>query len=259
MSIDINELLGLLKGIEETADIKIIHAGVVGSHDTGLNRPDSGIDLLFIYADKLEKYFDINEPKQIVHVGHGNINISAFSLKKAISMITESNPAIIHLLSCKHKIISMPSIFRQLESFAKEYYSPQRQFIAFSNAINRCYHNLLASEDKEIKTFLAYVRLSLSLHHCSCYGLVKNDFNDLVRFSELKDETKKFITDLTREYKQGKTHTSARAIKSTITEIEKLTKSTKFNYSIAPFIDSAKIRQFHMNTIVSLSKTETYM
>lgn len=249
-------MLEMMKGLEDAAAIKILHAGIVGSHNSGLVNPTSDIDILFIYADKLERYFDISEPKQVINIKHGGFDITAFSLKKAIDMVVKSNPAIIHLLCAKNKIISVPSFFRQMEQFAKEYYSPQRLFGAFSAISTRYRAELIAGEDKDLKVFLGFVRTSLSLHHCSCYGLIKNDFSELVRLSCLSEESKRTVALLTEEYKGGKTHTSASSVYDVIGEIDTLTKTTQFNYSAAPLIGTDKIRDFHMKTILELSRGE---
>lgn len=249
-----HNLIELLKTIEEKSNIKILHSVLVGSHSTGLERPDSKLDILLIYADTIEKYFDIDDHKQTTNVVTGNVVITAFSLKKAIGMIAEGNPAIHHLLNGKNKIISVPKAFRELEGFAKEFYNPQRMYLSLSKASYRYHCELVNSEDKSLKTFFSFIRLSLALHHCSCYGMIKQDFLETVRLSVLSDESKKVVYELVKEYKEGKSHTNERRLKPVVDEISKLTNETKFAYSLAPIMSMDKLVEFHIKTVLDISK-----
>ncbi len=114
--------------------------GVTGSHMWGLNRPDSDLDIRGVYLDPLEKVVALHPGRdtiEAVGILGGEVDIQLYELKKAFSMLHNSNGNLVELLLSPTCFFSTPMIdfpdlarrhlSRRLAGYYLGYYNSQRK------------------------------------------------------------------------------------------------------------------------------------
>ena len=83
-----------LKEIEQTENIRILHAVESGSRAWGFPSPDSDYDVRFIYLRQETDYLKITRPRDVIEVQDGLLDICGWDLTKTLHLLKKSNPSL---------------------------------------------------------------------------------------------------------------------------------------------------------------------
>ena len=148
-----------LKEIEEKYDVRILLAVESGSRAWGFASKDSDWDVRFIYVNKPEWYFSIDEQRDVIEEMFDNdIDAVGWDLKKALAQLKRSNPAFLEW------IIS-PIVYRSDDSFmsgilplAKQCFNPTKAMYHYQRIYVKHDERYLQKQGYPMKRFMYYLR-----------------------------------------------------------------------------------------------------
>lgn len=98
-----------LKEIEETEDVRILHAVESGSRAWGFPSPDSDYDVRFIYVRKPEFYLKLEKTRDVIEFPINDmLDINGWDLNKTLRLLHGSNPTLFEWMSS-------PIVYRQTD------------------------------------------------------------------------------------------------------------------------------------------------
>ena len=125
-----------LKEIEQTEDVRILHAIESGSRAWGFPSPDSDFDVRFIYIRKPEYYLKLEKTRDVIELPINDmLDINGWDLQKTLRLLRGSNPTLFEWMNS-------PIIYRKTE------FIDQLQPIldGYFNCKNGLYHYLSMAE-----------------------------------------------------------------------------------------------------------------
>ena len=88
-----------LRKIEETHNVKIVHACESGSRASGFESEDSDFDIRFVYHYPLNFYLNvINKEGDVIEITEGDYDFVGWDLKKALHLFSQQNCQILEWL-----------------------------------------------------------------------------------------------------------------------------------------------------------------
>lgn len=100
-----HQVLQSLKEVEDNNDVTTLFAVLRGSRLSGLNGPDSDVDVQFIYAHSPEKYQRVqpglHEP--CIEKYKGAVDMQGWSIQKAVRLMSSSNTRLLECLVAAQK------------------------------------------------------------------------------------------------------------------------------------------------------------
>src|SRR5260221_12565463 len=100
-----DKILDQLRLIETTHGVKIIHAVESGSRVWGFDSPNSDYDVRFIYTRPINWYLGVFERRDVIELPiDGLLDINGWDLKKALFLISKSNPVL-------HEWLNSPIVY----------------------------------------------------------------------------------------------------------------------------------------------------
>ena len=98
-----------LKEIEQTENIRILHAVESGSRAWGFPSPDSDYDVRFIYVRPPEFYLKLEKTRDVIELPINDmLDINGWDLNKALRLLHSSNPTLFEWMSS-------PVVYHQTE------------------------------------------------------------------------------------------------------------------------------------------------
>lgn len=106
------QVLQALRDIERQEDVRVLYACESGSRAWGFASPDSDYDVRFIYVRRVRDYLRVNDPRDVIEQPiSGELDVSGWDLRKALQLLTDSNPTLLEWLRS-------PIVYRQDDAFA---------------------------------------------------------------------------------------------------------------------------------------------
>lgn len=148
-----------LNYIEKKYNVKILLAVESGSRAWGFESKDSDWDVRFIYVNKPEWYFKV-EPQRdtIEYVYNDRLDMVGWDLKKALSLLSKSNPSV-------QEWLHSPFIYRcddyfsqRLAAVEDDYFNPIKLMYHYNHIYNKHNERYLQQEGYPMKRFLYYLR-----------------------------------------------------------------------------------------------------
>ncbi len=148
-----------LSHIEKKYNVKILLAVESGSRAWGFESKDSDWDVRFIYVHKPEWYFKV-EPQRdtIEYVYNDRLDMVGWDLKKALSLLSKSNPSV-------QEWLHSPIIYRcddyfsqRLAAVEDDYFNPIKLMYHYNHIYNKHNERYLQQEGYPMKRFLYYLR-----------------------------------------------------------------------------------------------------
>lgn len=114
-----------LKSIEASKDIAILWACETGSRAWGFASTDSDFDIRFIYVHKRDWYLSLSEKKDTIEMmlENNDIDISAWDLKKSLTLLRKSNAPILERIQSPIIYQSDQEFIKELRQVAETFYS----------------------------------------------------------------------------------------------------------------------------------------
>ncbi len=116
-----------LAEIERAEEVRILFAIESGSRAWGFPSPDSDYDVRFVYVHKPEWYLSIDPRRDVIELPiEGDFDINGWDLKKALQLLTKSNPVLLEWLSSPIVYRANETVMRRLSELGQRtaYFKP---------------------------------------------------------------------------------------------------------------------------------------
>lgn len=144
-----NEIKEIIKRREKTRDIKFLCVVPNGSRVYGTESWNSDIDIRGIYIEPLSEYLRLERSKDCFSATYYDgvdIDLQAYSLDKALKLISKSNPNILEWLNVDNAYSNFWHI-NQLREIADEYFD-----------VKRCLYHYIGMAKKDLKKHIKYIK-----------------------------------------------------------------------------------------------------
>jgi hypothetical protein len=115
-----------LHEIEQSQQVKILHASETGSRAWGFPSPDSDYDVRIIYQHPLNWYLSVSDKKETIEMmlDKGELDISGWDIKKCLQLMWKSNAPLLERLHSPIVYQQQPQIVTLLKDYAERCFSP---------------------------------------------------------------------------------------------------------------------------------------
>ena len=178
----------LLHELEKRHEIKILMAVNYGSRSFGYASAESDWDVRFIYVHRPEWYFSIVKEEDTIEMmlEEEHLDIEGYDLKKALLLLTKTNPIESDWLHSKDYFIKDESFMEAMLTFEAQCYNSHHAMYHFYS-ISVKHNQRYLDEEVTLKRFIYYMRGLLS-----CRWVEQHGCHPPVNVDELIDVT---ITD----------------------------------------------------------------
>lgn len=260
-------LLTELERLEETLNIKIIHAVVAGSRLFGLNTATSDFDVKFIYVDPLAWYFNPNKKRYSISFVKDDCDFTGFNMEKSIATVIKSSGVFLEWIRSDVVIKTEEGFLEGIEKHIVEFYDPIKVLNYYRHISRKVHINItLLMESinagpelvdpclkrKVLKYFFLYVRSSLSLQHVRQYGQIPIKFNELVNGSRLDNSVKSKIIAIADNYKKDIFYNVMNVddFNILVDLVCKFNHAHTFNYPPKSYVSPTNIIDFHKSIVL---------
>lgn len=177
-------ILEKLAQVEKEHDVHVLFACESGSRCWGFASPDSDYDVRFIYVHRLPWYVSVNDKRDVIELAiEGDLDINGWDLKKALSLLRQSNPTLLEWLRSPIVYHSDEVAMERMLNLARAYYSPSRIWQHYRSMAIKHFKQYLQGENVQSKKYLYAIRSVLAAKWIE----QRKSFPPLV-FSELAEQ-----------------------------------------------------------------------
>ncbi len=171
-----------LRKIEEERGIRILYACESGSRAWGFPSSDSDFDVRFLYLHPAEWYLAIKKRRDVIEYPiTEKLDISGWDLRKALLLLSKSNPPLMEWLGSPIVYIEEFSTARKMRELVKEYYSPIALSYHYLHMAQGNYREYLEGESVWLKKYFYVLRPILAINWIENeLGVVPTEFEVLV-------------------------------------------------------------------------------
>ena len=155
----VDEIKNELANLEKDKNIKILYAVESGSRAWGFESKDSDWDVRFIYVHNYDWYLSINEKKDnIEEILPNDIDLSGWELKKALLLLTKSNPPLLEWLRSPIIYNEQFTTVAQLRDAVNIYFNPKSCLYHYLHMANGNYEAYFKQEVVKLKKYFYVLR-----------------------------------------------------------------------------------------------------
>jgi predicted nucleotidyltransferase len=159
-------VLEALAGIEKEHDVQIVFACESGSRGWGFSSPDSDYDARFVYVHRQPWYLTVNEKtgpgqpqRDVIELPiDDELDVSGWDLRKALRLLSKSNPTLSEWLRSPIVYRQNPAITGELIRLADEFYSPIAAWHHYFSMAKGNFRGYLKGERVRTKKYLYVLR-----------------------------------------------------------------------------------------------------
>jgi predicted nucleotidyltransferase len=158
------QILEVLKEIEESHQVKILYACESGSRAWGFPSKDSDYDVRFIYIHKSEHYLSIDP----IGVGSNRdvierpindlLDVSGWDLTKALKLFRKSNPPLMEWMKSPIVYYQAYSAIDKIADLHSEIFTPHSAIYHYLNMASKNYRDSLQGDTVKIKKYFYLLR-----------------------------------------------------------------------------------------------------
>lgn len=183
-----------LKEIEQTENIRILHAVESGSRAWGFPSPDSDYDVRFIYVRPPEFYLKLEKTRDVIELPINDmLDINGWDLNKALRLLHSSNPTLFEWMSSP-VIYHQTEFIDQLQPIMDQYFSCKSGLYHYLSMAERNCKEFLLGDMVKVKKYFYVLRPILA-----CKWILHTSKKPPMLFNELAaaelDETLKPAID----------------------------------------------------------------
>ena len=171
-----------LKEIEKNENIKILFAVESGSRAWGFASPDSDYDVRFIYVRPKEFYLRLDKTRDVIELPiNEDLDINGWDLKKALTLLHNSNPTLFEWLSSP--IVYCKTDFT--DKYSKKfdtYFSVRKSLYHYLHMAENNNREFLRDDTVILKKYFYVLRPVLA-----CEWILEHKSQPPMRFAELLD------------------------------------------------------------------------
>ncbi len=154
-----------------------------GSRTWGFSAPDSDYDIRFIYVRDREHYLRLDETRDVIEWQlDDEIDMSGWDLKKTLSMLHESNPAVFEYIYAP-SIYHTTAIWERIIAGSFAYFHPIAATRQYYGMAKKNYRGYLRGASVLVKKYLYVLRPLMA-----CRWLMRHGTFPPLRFEELMTE-----------------------------------------------------------------------
>ena len=191
-----NEITRKLHEIEESENIRILHAVESGSRAWGFASPDSDYDVRFIYVRPKEFYLRLDRTRDVIEMPINNeLDISGWDLDKTLVLLHKSNPTLFEWFSSPIHYIKT-DFFDTIQPYLQEYFISVKGLYHYLSMAKSNYREYLKSKMVKAKKYFYVLRPILA-----CEWIIDKNcappmlFSDLMK-AELPEELEDSVNRL---------------------------------------------------------------
>ena len=180
-----------------------------GSRAYGFHSEDSDYDIRGVYRQSFLAYLDLKGVMEQISLQEENKDLVLWDLRKAIRLITVSNPSILDWLSSR--IVYQQHLQDELKNLARTYYSTARYFQAnYGLAKSHFRKYILDKEEVDLKVYLYTIRAL-----AACRYVLREPFAPAVGFDFTSEYPayQTLLKELIKAKKEGFESTSSSVLK----------------------------------------------
>ncbi|RYE75600.1 MAG: nucleotidyltransferase domain-containing protein, partial [Oxalobacteraceae bacterium] len=163
-------VLEALEKIELEYDVRILFACESGSRGWGFSSPDSDYDARFVYMHRQPWYLTVNErtgpgqpQRDVIELPiDDELDVSGWDLRKALRLLSKSNPTLSEWLRSPIVYREEPAIAAGLVRLADEFYSPIAAWHHYFSMAKGNFRGYLKGERIRTKKYLYVLRPTLA-------------------------------------------------------------------------------------------------
>ena len=169
-----------LKEIEQTENIRILHAVESGSRAWGFPSPDSDYDVRFIYVHTPEFYLKLEKTRDVIELPINDmLDINGWDLNKALRLLHSSNPTLFEWMSSP-VIYHQTEFIDQLLPVMDQYFSCKSGLYHYLSMAESNYREYLKGDVVRAKKYFYVLRPVLA-----CKWILHKHSRPPMLFSEL--------------------------------------------------------------------------
>ena len=171
-----------LKEIEQTENIRILHAVESGSRAWGFPSPDSDYDVRFIYVRPPEFYLKLEKTRDVIELPINDmLDINGWDLNKTLRLLHSSNPTLFEWMSSP-VIYRQTEFIDQLRPMMDTYFSCKSGLYHYLSMAERNYKEFLQGDSVKVKKYFYVLRPILA-----CKWILRTHTKPPMLFSQLAD------------------------------------------------------------------------
>lgn len=182
MSIIKDLIIQKLKEIEQTENIRILHAVESGSRAWGFPSPDSDYDVRFIYVRNPEFYLKLEKTRDVIELPINDmLDINGWDLNKTLRLLHSSNPTLFEWMSSP-VIYRQTEFIDQLRPIMDAYFSCKSGLYHYLSMAERNYKEFLQGDSVKVKKYFYVLRPILA-----CKWILRTHAKPPMLFGQLAD------------------------------------------------------------------------
>lgn len=147
-----------LKEIEQSENIRILHAVESGSRAWGFPSPDSDYDVRIIYIRPPEFYLKLEKIRDVIELPINDmLDINGWDLNKALRLLHSSNPTLFEWMSSP-VIYHQTEFIEQLLPLMDQYFSCKSGLYHYLSMAERNYKEFLKDDMVKVKKYFYVLR-----------------------------------------------------------------------------------------------------
>lgn len=175
-----NEIIRKLHEIEESENIRILHAVESGSRAWGFASPDSDYDVRFIYVRSKEFYLRLDRTRDVIEMPINNeLDISGWDLDKTLVLMHKSNPTLFERFSSPIQYIRT-DFADAVQPCLKKYFNSVKSLYHYLSMAKTNYRTYLKEDLVKAKKYFYVLRPILA-----CEWIIDNESAPPMLFSDL--------------------------------------------------------------------------
>jgi predicted nucleotidyltransferase len=181
-----SEVEKVLEESEETEDISIVQASMIGSRGWGYEDKESDIDIRFIFVRDPRDYISILQHEDsIAYPIEDKKDIVGYDLGKFLRMICNQNPTAYEILFSPKQERENQFVER-LRQFATEVMDPNKMIMIYQNVVREKLEELSVKKENTTKASIYIIRMLGIIHYmeqngtfptCSIEDIFKDESN----------------------------------------------------------------------------------
>ena len=207
-ALELNVIPAHLRDIEQEHNVKVLLAVESGSRAWGFESKNSDWDVRFIYVNKPEWYFKVQEQRDVIeHMYEDDVDLVGWELRKALVLLQKSNPSLLEWFNSPKVYYKDEDFVKRIREIERDYFNPIRTMYHYNHIYIKHDERYLQKQGYPMKRFLYYLRGILA-----CKWIEKNKSLPPVAFNELLDATvedneiRAKVDELISLKKSGKEH-----------------------------------------------------
>ena len=197
ISVDIKTISAKLDEIEQTENIRILHAIESGSRAWGFASPDSDYDVRFIYVRDAGDYLKLDKVRDVIEWESDDriLDVNGWDLQKTLRLLHNSNPTLFEWNNSPI-VYKTSDYWAEVKKEINNYFLMKAGLHHYLNTATGNYREYLKGETVKLKKYFYVVRPLLA-----CKWIINKKcpppmlFSELVE-AELEQEMKPIIDDL---------------------------------------------------------------